>query len=398
MLPLTFRARFALLASVTVAFLAASSALTPLYPRYASEWALSSLDITVLFGVYAVAVLFSLLFLGRLSDHIGRRPVLIVSLAVQLAAMAGFALADGYGALLFARTLQGLSTGAAVAAVGAGLLDIDRVRGAVANSVIVPIGTAAGGLVAGFVVGQLPAPTQLIYLLLAVIFVAQAAGIAFMGETGARRGGAVASLRPQLSVGRAMRAHLLRAVPIIIATWAVPGFFGSLGPSLMQRVLDLDTPLASGMLMFTLAGSAGVSVLLSHRFTPHQLTTLGASSLAIGLALITVGLELNVVIPFFVGAAIAGLGFGSGFQGALRSVLEDAPPAERAGVLSVVFIIAYTAMGAPAMLAGWLATLDGDLLMIAREFAGLILVLASLALGLATLRRINARATGRCRA
>lgn len=396
-MPLAHPRRFALLASVTVAFLAAASAPTPLYPRYQAEWALSSLDVTVIFGVYAVAVLASLLVFGRLSDHLGRRPVLLASLAVQVLAMAGFALAGGLAGMLVARIIQGLATGAAVAAVGAGLLDIDRARGAVANSVVVPIGTATGGLVAGLVVSTLPAPGQLIYALLAVVFLLQFVSVALMGETIApeadARTAALASLRPQFSVSAATRAPLLRAMPIIVATWAVPGFFGSLGPALMHGVLGLEASLASGLLMFTLAGSAGLSVVLSHRFGPQQLTTLGALSLGVGLSLLTLGLSLPSIPLFFVGASIAGLGFGSGFQGALRSVLAHAAPHERAGVLSVVFVIAYLAMGAPAMIAGWLVAIDGNLLRTSLEFAALILVLAALALAGVAFRPARTRST-----
>ncbi len=303
--------RFALLASVTVAFLAAASAPTPLYPRYQAEWALSSLDVTVIFGVYALAVLASLLVFGRLSDHLGRRPVLLASLGVQLLAMAGFAFAGGFAAMLAARIVQGLATGAAVAAVGAGLLDIDKARGTVANSVVVPIGTATGGLVAGLVVSVLPAPGQLIYGLLALVFVAQIAGVVGHGRN-ARTVGRLPRRRARLvaSAALGLRGHACAAPACRAASSSRPGrcrgFFGSLGPALLHGVLGLSAPLASGLLMFTLAGSAGLSVVLSHRFGPAQLTTLGAFSLGIGLTLITLGLSQQSIALFFVGAAIAG--------------------------------------------------------------------------------------------
>src|SRR5262249_54728552 len=68
-------AAFVLLASLTVSFLAGSSAPTPLYPVYMATWGLTPLTITEIFGIYALAVLLSLLLAGRLSDHVGRRPV-----------------------------------------------------------------------------------------------------------------------------------------------------------------------------------------------------------------------------------------------------------------------------------------------------------------------------------
>jgi MFS family permease len=111
-----------------VALLASSSAPTPLYPVYQAEWGFSAITTTIVFGVYAIAVLASLLTFGSLSDHVGRRPVLLVALLVQAVTMWVFATAGGVPQLLAARVVQGLATGAAVGAGRAGLLDLDRVR------------------------------------------------------------------------------------------------------------------------------------------------------------------------------------------------------------------------------------------------------------------------------
>jgi NAD(P)-dependent dehydrogenase (short-subunit alcohol dehydrogenase family) len=96
-----------------------------------------------------------------LSDHVGRRRVLLVAIVVQAMAMVVFATADSITALLVGPVVQGLSIGAAVAAVGAGMLDIDRTRGAVANSVAPGIGPAVRALASAVVVHYLPAPTRL---------------------------------------------------------------------------------------------------------------------------------------------------------------------------------------------------------------------------------------------
>jgi hypothetical protein len=55
------------LGSIIVSFLAASAAPTPLYALYAAHWRFSPLATTVVFGVYALAVLAGLLTFGRLS-------------------------------------------------------------------------------------------------------------------------------------------------------------------------------------------------------------------------------------------------------------------------------------------------------------------------------------------
>jgi MFS family permease len=142
--------------------------------------------------VYALALLFSLLVAGRLSDHVGRRPVLIWTTFAQALVMVLFATAHNLGDLVLGRVLQGLSAGAAIAAVGAALLDLDKARGAVANAAAPMLGTGLGGLAAGLMVQYLPAPTQLIFVLLGVLFTLQGIALCFFAETGIVRPGALA--------------------------------------------------------------------------------------------------------------------------------------------------------------------------------------------------------------
>jgi hypothetical protein len=132
-----------LLASLIVSLLAASSAPTPLYAIYQQRWGFSPITTTIVYGVYALTVLASLLTLGRLSDYVGRRPVLLTALSIQVVSMVVFATAGGVGDLLAARVIQGLSTGAALGAIGAAMLDIDTGRGALANAMAPASGAAA---------------------------------------------------------------------------------------------------------------------------------------------------------------------------------------------------------------------------------------------------------------
>jgi MFS family permease len=357
-----------LLASITVSNLASSSAPTPLYPIYQAEWGFSPLAVTFVFGIYAAALLAALLITGRLSDYVGRRPVLIVATAIQAATMVLFAFADGLATLIAARVIQGLSTGAAISAVGAGMLDVDKVRGAVANSVAPATGTALGAVLAGLTV----------------------IGVVLMPESMPPRAGAMASLRPQFSLPPATRQPILVAAPVLIAVWALAGFYGSLGPSLVQSSFGLDSSLQGGMALFVLAGSAGVAVLLTQRLEGRSLMIYGATALIAGVAVTVTSLSYHFAPAFFLGTALAGSGFGTGFQAAIRTVVPLAARGERAGVLSVIFLISYLAMGLPAVIAGYFVARQGDLFTTARELGAVVMVLAALAL-IGTLRRTTSQ-------
>ncbi len=366
-------------ASITVSLLAGSTAPSPLYAIYRSQWGFTPTMMTVIFGVYALAVLAALLVAGRLSDHVGRRPVQLSALAVQIATMALFAQASSLGDLLVARVLQGLSAGAAIAAVGAGMLDIDKTRGMIANSLAPPIGTAAGAVLSGIFVQYLPHPTQLVYVVMAAVFLVQGVVVYLMPETHAPRPGALASLRPHLRLPPAIRESLVLAAPALVATWALAGFYASLGPSLMRDMLGSSTFVAS-LSLFVLAASAALATLAMRNMPTATLARIGAISLAAGVAGVIASSSLHSTPLFLAATAVAGAGFGAGFQGALRSVVANLLAHERAGAMSIALVMSYLAMGLPAIAAGYLVTRQGDLVATAREFGALVIVLALVSL------------------
>jgi predicted MFS family arabinose efflux permease len=385
-------AAFYLLLSITISFLAGSSAPTPLYALYQAQWGFSPITVTIIFGIYAISVLTALLFVGRLSDHLGRRPVLIAAIVAQAASMVIFATANGVGDLVLARIIQGLATGAAVGAVGAGMIDLNKARGATANAVAPAFGTATGGMLSGYLVQYLPAPTHLVYAVLCVIFVLQGIGVALMADTIAPAPGALASLKPQLRLPAAARGPLLLALPVLVASWALAGFYGSLGPMLMRGMFGVGSALLGGLALFVLAASGGLAVLVLQHREPRAMMTFGASLLAAGVGVAVWSLPHHAIAAFFAGTSIAGMGFGTGFQGAVRSIVPFAAPHERAGVLSIVFIVSYLSLGVPAIAAGALVARYGNILGTGEEFGVVVMTLALAAVLTAGLRMVTGRA------
>ncbi|HEU5008770.1 MAG TPA: MFS transporter [Jatrophihabitantaceae bacterium] len=372
---------FYLQASIVVTFLAGSSAPTPLYAVYQREWGFSPITTTVVFGTYALAVLAALLTFGSLSDHVGRRPVLLAGIGLQMITMLVLSSADGVPALLLARVIQGLATGAALGALGAGMLDLNRTRGTVANAVAPMTGTAVGGIASGLLVQYLPAPTHLVYLVLLAVLAVQGAGVVLMRESSSTAPGALASLRPQFGVPAAARRPLLVAVPVAVAVWALAGFYGSVGPAVVARVTGSASAVLGGAALFVLAASGALTVLLlPATAAPHRVMIFGSSALIVGVGTTLAGIQLTSATVFFAGAAVAGAGFGAGFQGAIRTVIPLAAAHERAGLLSAVYVVSYLAMGLPAVIGGFLVVDGGGLLPTAREYGAAVMALAALAL------------------
>jgi predicted MFS family arabinose efflux permease len=384
---LSTAATFYLQASITLLFLAGSSAPTPLYPLYQRLWGFSTITVTIVFGIYAVAVLAALLITGRLSDHIGRRPVLLATTLLQALAMLVLGTADGVTGLLIGRILQGLATGAAVSAVGAGLIDLDKARGTIANSIAPIMGTAVGGLVGGMMVHFLPAPTHLVYALFGVLFILQCAGVSLMPDTISRLPGALASLKPQFALPSQARAPMLIAIPVLVASWALAGFYAAIAPALIAASFHLDASLYGGISLFVLAASGALTVLLLRNATARVMMLFGTAGLFVGVGLVLAATSIDSVALFAVGSIVTGAGFGSGFQGAIRTVVPLALPHERAGVLSVAFVVSYLSMGLPAVAAGFALANGASFLETARVFGGLVMALSVAALAGTLMRR-----------
>lgn len=343
---------FWLLSSLVGAFLAASSAPSPLYGLYREAFGFSALTLTLVFSVYAFALLGGLLVFGALSDHLGRRPVLLAALLLELGSLVLFLCADAVAWLLAARLLQGLATGIASAVLSAALLDLQRERGALVNSVAPMFGMAIGALGASALVQFAPAPTRLVFEAALLIIALQTLAAFYLPDTVDRRPGAWRSMRPRLAVPPAARETLWRIAPVNTAQWALGGFYLSLGPTLARSVTGSAMPLLGGALIATLVLSGAVGILWLRRHPPRRVMAGSAMALAAGMLLTLAGVYTHVVAAFFLGTVLAGLGFGAGFNASVRSLVPLAQPHERGALMASFLVISYLAFSVPALAAG----------------------------------------------
>ena len=79
-------AGFWLIAAVFVTAMAFSTVSTPRYPLYEKRDGFASFTVTIVFAVYAVGVVTSLLLFGHVSDWVGRRRILLPALSIEIVA------------------------------------------------------------------------------------------------------------------------------------------------------------------------------------------------------------------------------------------------------------------------------------------------------------------------
>ncbi|PRA23220.1 MFS transporter [Pseudomonas poae] len=370
------RSSLVFLAITLLTFLAASSAPTPLYHLYQEGLHFSAGMLTLIFGVYAISLLAALLTVGSLSDHLGRKPVIFAALLLDMLAMLLFINEGSVAWLIAARTLQGFATGMATAVLGAALLDTDRQQGPLVNSVAPLLGMACGAMGSSLLVEFAPLPTQLIYWTLFGLMLMQAVYVWRLPETVSRIPGALASLRPTLHVPPQARRALWLSLPVDIAVWAMGGFYLSLAPSLVRAATGSTSNLIGGGLVAVLTLSGALMIFSLRNRPADKVLRLGASLLAVGVALILTAVHSASLPLFFIATLVAGSGFGAGFLGALRSVVPLALPHERAGLMSAFYVLSYLAFCLPSLLAGNLIRSFG--LIATTDGYGVVLIVLSL--------------------
>src|SRR3954451_8251718 len=352
----TLSRRASFWAAAAFAFLAFASgaAASPLYRVYENEFRFSPTTLTVLFVVYIVVPLGTLLSFGSVSDYTGRRIVLLVGLALGAAGCGLFLVAPGVGLLFAARALQGVAVGLISGAASAALFDLRPDGGAAALvSSAAPTGGQALGAIGASVLAQYaPAPTHLVWWLLLGAFIIGIPAVLAMPEPGRARPGAVASMSPRVSVPREARGAFAEVAPGLVAVWALGGFYLSLGPSLAAQLLHLENLLWGGVLIFLLSGLGAAASVALHRSDPRTVMLGGCLALVAGALVTFAAIETTTAAVLLVGTAVAGLGFGPAFMGAYRSVVALAPSEDRASLITAVYIVSYLATGIPALIAG----------------------------------------------
>lgn len=356
---------FIVIAAVVLVALMSSATPTPLYVDYQELWGTSGTTITIVYAVYCIAVLIPLLFLGRLSDAVGRRPVILAGLALLTVSVGMLALAPNVGSLIAARILQGISVGLITGPAAAALIELHPRRdarvGALTNSSTTNFGIAGGVLLAGLVATLSSSPLVFPFAIIGTATVALfGAVLALVPETSG--GGSTVRealrVRPP-TVPASMRGAFALAAVCVAVSWSVGGVFLGLGGAISRDLLGRSDYIVTGLVVASLQAAAGVAQLVWNlRFGPDDWRrgmTVGVLLMLPGLVVASVSLETRSVPGFLAAAALAGLGMGLLFLIGTTLVARSAPGELRGQVFAALYLVAYTSLGLPAVLAALVA-------------------------------------------
>ncbi|MGN7799019.1 MFS transporter [Leifsonia sp. 22587] len=353
-------AGFWLVAATFLIVMAYSTVPTPLYPLYQQRDGFPTFVITAIFAAYAVGVIVSLYFAGHISDWLGRRRILVVAVLISAVSALLFLMWADVPGLIAARFINGVSIGIITATATAHLGELRSVVRPEENSVIAASvsgaanlgGLSLGPLIGGLFATFLAAPLELPHLVFLVVLLASAVALLLVPET-VKVPDQAPRYRPQrLSVPAGARSPFLVAAFGAFSGFAVLGLFTSLAPTFLISTFMTRDHLIAGATSFAVFAAAAAGQLLLSPLAVRTQFGLAIIACSVGLPLVAVGALLPQLAVFIAGGAVAGLGVGLLFKGAVSTAMSVADPLRKGETLALIFLIAYAGLAIPALLVG----------------------------------------------
>lgn len=358
---LSRRAGFWAVAFSFFAVTAFSTAPSGLYGLYEHRERLSSITITIVYAVYVLGVVGSLVLAGHVSDWYGRRAVLIPGVIIAIVAALLFITWKSLAGLIVARIVTGVALGATVATATAYLSDLDAGSDAVATrraGIVATIanigGLASGPLIAGLLARYEPNALTLPYVIFLAALLVAAFAVA-RAPDGRPPLQPRPTYRPQrLKAPERARGQFIAATIGASLAFAVFGLFAGLAGTFLAGPLHHPSAALAGFAIFLTFGAGVVVQTTTISWPAHRLLAAGIAPIILGLCVLVYSAWTSPpsLTLFLIGGAVAGAGGGAIFRGSLSVVLSTSTADDRAGAVATFFIAGYAGLSLPVLGAG----------------------------------------------
>jgi MFS family permease len=355
---------------------------TPLYAIYRRQFDFPELVVTEIYAIYVVGNLAVLLFFGRLSDQIGRKPATLLGLGVMMLATLCFLAASSTAFLLVARVLTGLGAGLGASAVTAWIAELepehDRAHGAVVASGANLAGLMSGALLAGVLALTMPWPLRLSWIVYAVVLVILIVVMWCAPETMKTPVKSLKqlSLRPRIGVPKGIRLAFVAPAAMAFSAFALGGFYAALTPGILNKDLHQTNPLVTGCIVGGFFGTAALAATFTNALRGRRAIVFAMILLLLGLAVLVVAEEMNSMPCLIAATVITGSSMGLGYRSSLQVINKIAPADHRAELVASYLLVCYSANALPVIGVGLLSQAIGTSLA-HYLFAAVLAVLAS---------------------
>jgi MFS family permease len=356
----------ALLAIFTTIF--ASNLPTPLYSYWQDKWGFSSTALTSVFSIYVLGVVATLLTLGSLSDKLGRRQMMVPGLIFIISGATSFLLAEGIYGLGLARLLMGIGTGLVTGAASAALVELEPnenwTRAATLSALFFTLGAFAGPTVSSlalfFGTGATFWPFLVVIALSlgSIVMLLTAPWPEHLGQR--QQNFHLRAWRPTtIKVPRELLGAFIFAAAAICLAWSTGSLYASLGPSLAMNLTGISDRAVAGLFAAAWQLMAGLSQFACQRQPLNRLLIVGPITLITGLIIMASSVLLSSSVLFALATLATATGAGATGVVAIASISQVAPPAERGGIISAFYLMAYLTMASVVLGVGLISDMIG---------------------------------------
>jgi MFS family permease len=344
--------------SLVAAFAAVGSTI-PLFNVYRAEDGFTNAGISMTVVAYSAGTIGTLLLLGRLSNHVGRRPTALASLGLLVLGCLVLLNVHHIGILIAGRLLMGLGAGLGSSSLTAYIVDAAPTRptwlASVASSQTVMLGLAVGAIASGALVQFGPWPRELIYLVAVGLLLLSAALIAISPDTVTPTPGAWRSLRPSVRAPTRVRPLLTVAAAVLLPTWATGAFYQAFVPALVEDQLHTDSSLVLGLVFAAYMAPSALGAPLGGWFAPAGAQRVGMVAFLAGWIGIITAITTGALPLFIAATIVAGAAQGIAISAATRGLLHGSTLADRAPIFAVIYLLSYSGATIPSLISAQLS-------------------------------------------
>jgi len=339
---------------------AASSAPIPLFNTYRQTLDLTSGDLSMTAVAYFVGCVIALLMFARVSNYMGRRPVILVTLGLAAIGCFIFIYIHNAPMFLIGRFVQGFACGLASSTITAYLADNAPASPKWISAAVISgapmIGLSAGAFGAGGLKEYGFGSLSTIFLVLIALLAFCAVLIAASPETVTRTSGVVASIVPQIRIPQNIRHLLPAAICIFVGTWAIGGFYQAFSSSMAAELLNTTNTIVAAAVFACLMAPNMIGGWMNGSLKPDAAQRIGMSAYFLCVMAILVSLKVGAIIPFLMASVFAGVAQGAAFTGSMRRLLDNTSPEDRAGLLSTIYLVSYSGAAIPNLIVARLSS------------------------------------------
>jgi MFS family permease len=361
--------------------MAISTVPTPLYVLYQQRDGFSTLTVTIVFAVYGVGVVTSLLLLGHVSDWVGRKRILVSALVLEITSTTVFLVWPALPGLIVGRLICGVAVGMITATATAHLNELDSAgrpgtgkgRFEIVSTMANVGGLGIGALISGVFAQYVPSPLRTPYLVFGVLLVAAVVAVVATPETVQKRTERQAWYPQRIQFGRGGRLTYFVGLGCILSAFAMFGLFTSVALGFVAGSLHHPSRALAGLIVFLVFGAAALTQLASSSLRQATRLAMGIAAEASGVVLVGTGIHSQSLTVFLIGGALAGAGAGILFKSAVSAVASSAEPSARGEALAGLFLFGYFGLIGPAVAVG-IAIQHASVSTVVYWFCGTLLV------------------------